>query len=152
MSYSTDDEVRNRLGPIGNRLPTWISLPAFRSTAYADVVDRLARVYPDGIPTFTGAGLTLVASAEAKLATAEILEALRVNLPDLGDAPDRLKSSAYAALDDGVVGYPVGSVDAGSPSTPGAVASPAPRVSSFTPLSAVEDPYAEARDDAFRFQ
>lgn len=151
MSYSTDDQVRNRLGPIGNRLPTWVDLPEFRATAYADVVDRLARVYPDRIPTFEGAGLTLVASAEAKLATAEILEALRVNLPDLGDAPERLKVSAYAALDDGVVGYPAGSSDAGG-STPGQVANPGPRVSSFTPLSAVADPYAEARDPDVRFQ
>ena len=61
-----------------------------------------AKVYPDGLPRFAGDGLTVVRYAEAKLAAAEVLDAIRVNLPDLGDAPDQLRASALGSLRDGV--------------------------------------------------
>lgn len=152
--FSTDEDVRNVLGTLRDRLPAWVDVREYRSIAHGLLIDRLAVPYSDGIPTFTGAGLTLVRLAEAKLAAAEILEALRVNLPDIGDAPDRLRSSAYVAVDNGVPGYPPGSsdVDDGDPDTPSVPANTGPRVSSFTPLSAVADPYAEARDPLGRFQ
>lgn len=149
--YSTDDDVRNSLGNVRDRLPTWVSIPTFRATAHATILDRLSRVYPDGIPTFGGAAGEVVRYAEAKLAAAEILEAIRVNLPDLGDAPDRLREDAFRAVDDGVVGYPAGSTDTGSPSSPGQTSTPGPRVSSFTPLSAFPDPYGLGREGA-RFE
>lgn len=151
MTYSLDGDVTNALGTIGNRLPSWVTVETFRNMANAEILDRLARVYPDGIPTFEGPALEVVKYAEAKLAAAEILEAIRVNLPDLGDAPDRLRTSAYDAIGDGVVGYPPGSADTGSTSTPGQTSTPGPRVSSFTPLSAFPDPYGLGRTGA-RFE
>jgi len=152
--YATDADVRNVLGQVGNRLPSWVVVSKYVAIAHATVVDRLAKVYPDGIPPFAGDAVDVVAFAEAKLAAAEILEAIRVNLPDLGDAPDRLRASAFSSMDDGVVGYPIGSVDVpgDGTTTPGTVSSPGPRLSSFTPLSAFPDPYEPARDPAARFQ
>lgn len=152
--FAADQDVRNVLGTVGNRLPAWIVIARYLSIAHATVVDRLARAYPNGIPTFEGDAADVVSFAEAKLAAAEILEAIRVNLPDLGDAPDRLRDSAFSSIDDGVVGYPIGSSDVpgGDPAAPAATSTPGPRVSSFTPLSAFPDPYEPARDPAIRFQ
>lgn len=144
MTYATDPDVVSMLGTIGNRLPSWVTVATFRDLANAELVDRLAAVYPHGIPTFTGTGLEAVRWAEAKLAAAEILDAVRVNLPDLGDAPDRLRASVDRTLDGGIVGYPPGSTDVEG-GTPGEIASPTPRVSSYTPLSAFPDPYDAAR-------
>lgn len=148
---STDQQVKDVLGPNGNRLPAWINVEAFRRMAGAEVVDQLANVYPNGLPTFAGAGLDAVTYAEAKLAAASILEAIRVNLPDLGDAPDRLRTSATLTLSGGVVGYPPGSetVDTGG-GVPQSAAK-GPRVSSFTPASAFPDPYAALRDAGVRY-
>jgi hypothetical protein len=147
--YSGDEDVRNALGNVRDRLPSWVVLEEFRELAHAMVLDRLAKVYPTQIPTFEGPGLVVVRFAEAKLAAAQILEAVRVNLPDLGEAPEQLRADAFAALDDGVIGYPVGSDSAvdddDDPSTPSIPVSSTPRVSSYTPLSAFPDPYAEAR-------
>lgn len=147
MTYSTDADVRNSLGNLRDRLPAWVTIEEFRDLANALVVDELARTYPDGIPAFAGPGLAIVRFAEAKLAAAQILEALRVSLPDLGEAPDRLREDAYRSLSDGVVGYPAGSTDVPStdPLAPVRSSTPGPRVSSFTPLSAFPDPYDEAR-------
>lgn len=151
-NYAADADVTNVLGTLGGRLPSWVVVGSYLSIAHAQVVDRLANVYPSGSPAFVGDGLTVVKYAEARIAAAEILEAIRVNLPDLGDAPDRLRAAAWASLDDGVVGYPPGSTDV--PDGDGGVvtASSGPRVSSFTPLSAFPDPYEAARDAGVRFQ
>lgn len=151
-TYATATDARNALGTLRDRLPSWVEVEAFVVMAHATVVDRLARPYPNGIPTFDGVGLHAVRYAEAKIAAAEILEAIRVNLPDLGDAPERMRAAAYETLDDGVVGFPPGSSDDPGTPTPGASTStPGPRVSSFTQLSAFPDPYGEARSDA-RFE
>lgn len=151
--YAAEADVRNVLGPLGTptRLPSWISLADVLALAHAQVVDRLGFVYPNGLPTFSDDAVDVVRYAEAKVAAAEVLERLRVNLPDLGDQPDRLLKSAWASLDDGVVGYPPGSSDTGG-TTPGTTSStPGPRSTSFTPLSAFDDPYAAARTSA-RFE
>jgi hypothetical protein len=148
--YANETQVTNLLGTLGNRLPAWVSIPSYLAIAHATVLDELANVYPGGIPVFEGPALDVVSWAEAKLATAEILDAIRVNLPtDAHDAADTLRASALAALSDGVVGYPAGSLDGvdvdTDPSTPGVVTTVGPRVSSFTSLSAFPDPYADAR-------
>ena len=142
--YASADDVRNVLGTIGNRLPAWVDLDVFLSAGHAEVVDRLAGVYPDGIPAFAGDGLTVVRWAEAKLTAADVLDAIRVQVDDLGDGPDRLRASAVAALSDGVVGYPPGSsgVDVDGTTVP---VSTSPRWSSYTPLSAFPDPYDAVR-------
>lgn len=153
MTYSADTDVVDQLGTLGTRLPGWVVVSTFRNIAHATITDRLGREYPDGIPLFSGASADVVRYAEAKLAAAEILEAIRVNLPDLGDAPDRLRASVEETLTGGIVGYPPGSaaVDVdGDPGTPGVAAVAGPRVSSFTPLSAFPDPYAPARLDPYR--
>lgn len=152
MTYADDQDVKNALGALRDRLPSWVIVTDFRNMAHAEIVDRLGGAYPDGIPTFAGPGLDVVRYAEAKLAAAEILEAIRVNLPDLGDAPDRLRTSAFSAVDRGVTGYPAGSTDTdpGGTGTP-TTSSSSPRVSSFTPLSAFPDPYEVGRYGA-RFE
>lgn len=144
MTFSTDTDVRNQLGAVASRLPTWVDLEANRAIANADVLDRLSRVYPNGIPAFTGPGADVVKFAEARLAAAETLEQIRVSLPDLGDTPDRLRTAAYDSLADGVVGYPPGSETIPDDPETGSTATttPGPRVSSFTPLSVFPDPYA----------
>lgn len=153
--YADVPDVRNVLGTIATRLPAWLDddkIGEFLSIAHAEILSRLWEVYPATIPTFTGPGADVLRYAEAKLAGAEILEALRVNLPDLGEAPDRLRESVERTLAGGVVGYPPGSVDVdddGDPDTPGVSSTPGPRVSSFTPLSAFPDPYAAARLDPY---
>lgn len=151
--YASDADVLNALGTLGkgDRLPDWVDVASFRGIAHADVLDRLSRIYPDGVPVFVGPGLDVVRYAEAKLAAAEILEAIRVNLPDLGEAPDRLRSSAYAPLSDGVPGYPPGSTTPGGEEDPRPV-NTGPRVSSFTGVSAFPDPYAAVRGYGGRFE
>jgi hypothetical protein len=153
--YSTDDDVTNVLGNIGNRLPEWVTVADWRTLAHAEAVDMLAKVYPRGIPAFAGDGLVVVRYAEAKLAAAAILEAIRVNLPDLGDAPDQLREDAVRILSDGVIGYPADSElvdDDDNPETPSVPVQQAPVMSSFTPLSAFPDPYEVGRVDGERFQ
>src|SRR5437868_1624123 len=108
-TYATADDARNALGSLRDRLPAWVDVETFVAQAHAEIVDRLSGPYPNGIPTFAGVGLHAVRYAEAKIAAAEILEAIRVNLPDLGDAPERMRAAAYETLDDGVVGFPPGS-------------------------------------------
>lgn len=150
--FSSDDDVRLLLGPIGNKLPAWVIVADFRGMAHAEVVDKLGEVYPSGIPAFDGNAATVVRWAEAKIAAAEILDSIRVNLTeDQAAAADGLREAADRVLANGVVGYPVGATpDDGS--TPGRVTVPGPRVSSFTPLSAFPDPYAEARDETVPYQ
>jgi hypothetical protein len=150
--YASDQDVADVLGTIASRLPTWVSVPRFRASAHALVVDRLAKVYPDAIPAFDGNGLGVVTLAEAKVAAAEILDAIRVNLPDLGEAPAELRKSAWESLDDGVVGYPIGSGgDSGSGGTGPTTTVAGPRVSSYTPASAFPDPYEAHRDTGIDF-
>lgn len=143
VPYATVDDVRNLLGQLGSRLPGWVDLDAFLGIAHATTVDVLAGVYPEGIPDFTGNALAVVRHAEARYAAADVLNALRVSVPEIGDTPDRLVGAADAALRDGVVGHPVGaSGDGGGTGTP---TGPGPLVSSFTPVSAFDDPYDPAR-------
>lgn len=142
--YASPDDVRDVLGSLRDRLPAWVDLDRFLGIAHAELIDRLSVTYPDGVPTFVGAGGEIVRYAEAKIAAAEVLEAIRVNLPDLGDGPARLRESAETTIRDGVAGYPAGV------STPGGDADPrpvntGPRASSFTPLSAFPDPYEAGR-------
>lgn len=149
MTFSTDEQVRNALGNLRDRLPAYVVLEEYREIAEPLVLERLSTAYPTKVPTFEGPAAKIVALAESRIAAALILEGLRVNLPDLGEAPDQLRADAYALLDGGVVGYPAGSDttvdDDGDPSTPSVPASTSPRVSSFTPLSAFPDPYEGAR-------
>lgn len=154
MTYSTDDAVKNLLGPIATKLPAWVIVTDYRTTAYAETLDVLAGVYGNAIPAFTGAGLAVVALAESRFAAAGILESIRVLTGDDTDAPARLRAEARSSLVDGVPGYPVGAAGTdtdGNPDTPDVYGTPSPRVSSFTPLSAFPDPYAAARDGS-RFQ
>lgn len=156
--YAAPADVTNVLGSIGSRLPAWVDVATFLSTAHAEVVDRLSRVYREEIPAFEGDAATIVRYVEARVAAAAILDAIRVNLPDLGDAPTELRASAYASIEDGVVGYPAdatvtpGVDDGAGGTTPAVVTVPGPRVSSFTPLSAFPDPYADARDPSVSWQ
>lgn len=143
-NYAVDANVNTILGNLAGRLPAGLSpISEFLGLAHATVIDELSEVYPNGIPAFAGEGLLAVKWAEAKLAAAEVLSAVRVNLPaQLVDAPSRLKAEALATLRDGIVGYPAGS--GGDPAHP--TAAPAPRVSSFTQASAFVDPYDSLRD------
>lgn len=154
MTYSTDDDVRNVLGSLRDRLPTWVDLPAFREVAYATTLEKLGQAYPAGIPTFDGAAADVVRFAEAKYAAAEILDALRVNLPaDSQDQPDRLRASADEALAGGVVGYLPAPADQLPPSpAEDPPVSRMPVASSWTPFSAFPDPYAPARGLGGRFE
>jgi hypothetical protein len=148
--YATAEDVRTILGPIGNRLPAWVNVTEFLGMAHAQLVDDLAKVYPDEIPTFAANGLSAVRWAEAKLAAAEILDAIRVTLGSDADdsAADSLRASARATISDGIVGYAPGAYDVeGTIET----ATARPLVSSETSLSAFPDPYEAAREDGVRF-
>lgn len=149
MTYATGADAVTLLGNIGQRLPTSIDPDQHVSVAHAEVVDRLGRVYPDGPPVFEGDGLLVVRWAEAKVAAASILDAVRVQFPDMvGELPGELRAAAWASLDDGVVGYPPGSADVPDGVPGGEVYTPAgPMVSSFTPASNFVDPYDALRDD-----
>lgn len=153
--FAADQDVRNVLGTIGNRLPAWVVISEFVDAAHATVLDRLSSTYPTSIPTFGGSGALVVRYAEAKLAAADILDAIRVNLPaETHDVPEQLRASALAVLSDGVVGYPAGSADVdtdGDPATPGTPGAAGPRVSSFTSASAFPDPYEALRGDGIRY-
>lgn len=142
MTYATDGNVNTILGSLAGRLPATLApVSEFLALAHTTVLDVLTDVYPAGVPEFASEGLLAVTWAEAKLAAAEILGAVRVNLPDLGDAPDRLRREAMATLSGGVVGYPAGS--GSDPDNPTVTAGP--RVSSFTQASAFPDPYEALR-------
>lgn len=149
--YAAAGDVETTLGNLAGRLPADLSpIETWLSLAHAEVVDVLSQVYPNGIPPFAAGsdGREAVRWAEAKIAAAEILEAVRINLTDLGDVPTRLRDSALRTLADGVVGYPPGSTttpDPDDPDGPGIVTSPRPRVSSYTPASAFPDPYESLR-------
>lgn len=146
-TYSTDDDVNQILGQLKNKLPGFVDLDLSRQMARAEIVDRLALTYPNGVPAFAGAGAEIVRWSEAKLAAADILDAIRINIDTVGDAPDRLRKQVDRALEGGIVGYPPGSttVDDGSGNPQAVVRSPL--VSSFTPVSAFPDPYADVRGD-----
>ena len=148
--YASTGDVETVLGNLKGRLPANLSpLADFLAMAHAETMDVLTRVYPAEVPAFAGDGLTAVRWAEAKIAAAEVLEAVRVNLPDLGDQPDRLRASAMRTLVDGVIGYPAGGIVVDTDGAGGSVTGivgPQPRVSSFTPASAWPDPYAPLRD------
>jgi hypothetical protein len=147
VTYSTDDDVENVLGQLKNKLPAFIDVDKARQMAYAELVDRLALTYSNGVPQFAGLGLESVRWAEAKLAAADILDAIRVNIDTVGDAPERLRAAVDRALEGGIVGYPPGSttVDDGEGNPTAVVRSPL--VSSFTPVSAFPDPYELVRGD-----
>lgn len=147
--YSSDPDVRLLLGKIGGRLPAEVDVATFRSIAHADVLDRLGDAYGGTVPTLNAGSDALEAArwAEAKVAAAEILETLRASLPDLGEAPEQLRTSAYATLSRGLPGLlPGGGTTTGPDGSPVAT-SPRPQVSSFTPVSLFEDPYDALRGD-----
>lgn len=150
-NYAAAGDVTNVLGPIGNRLPSWLDVEEFLTLGHAVTIDALAQVYPDKIPTFEGDALTLVKLVEAKLTAAEILDAVRVLLKDENDltAAESFRASAYASIANGVVGYRPGTEavdDDGDPLTPDVTnVAPGPRISSFTPMSAFPDPYDAIR-------
>lgn len=149
--YAADDDVRTALGKYGQRLPTDLDLAGVGAMAHAELLDALAAVYPNGLPTFADDALEVVRWAEAKLAAAEVLSLLRVNYADLGDAPELMRSDALGRVRDGVIGYPPGSTSSdGGTGAPVAV-SPGPRLTSFTPASAFPDPYDELRDAGIRY-
>lgn len=145
MTYASSGDVLTILGKIGPRLPIDVNVDALIGMAHAELVDRLAETYPSGIPTFEGDGLDAVRWAEAKLAAAEILEVVRVNLPEIGEAPDQLRASVDRTLSLGIVGYPPGSVDTPDGDGGSVPANAGPQVSSFTPASMFPDPYADLR-------
>lgn len=147
--YATEGDVVTILGPIGNRLPSWVDVVEFLGMAHAQMIDELAKVYPEEIPTFASNGLAAVRWAEAKLAAAEILDAIRVNLgDDESTTAAELRASAVATVSDGVAGYRYGTVAIeGTEET----ATARPLVSSETSLSAFPDPYEAAREDGVRF-
>lgn len=149
--YASEANVVTILGKLGPRLPAEIVVADHLAMAHATLTDRLARVYPRGLPEFADLGLDAVKWAEAKLAASTVLEAVRVSFPEMGNLPRQLRDDAFAAVDDGVVGYPPGSIDTPGSADTGTYA-PGPRVSSATPVSAFVDPYDALRDDpAFPF-
>lgn len=149
MTYASAPDVVKLLGSIGTRLPDWLNLEDYIDVAHGLTLDALSSSYPAKIPAFEGPGLEVVKWAEAKLAAAEALSAIRINLPESArEVPDEMRAEAYATLGRAVVGYPLDSeaVDVdGNPATPSVVVTTAPRISSFTPMSAFGDPYEAAR-------
>lgn len=147
--YASDDDVRHLLGTLRTRLPDWVVISEYLEVAHGLAVGVLAKVYPGGVPDFTGDAATVVRWAEAKIAAGEILSAIRVNLdPEAREVPDQMRAEAYETLGGPIVGFPVGGEevdDDGDPDTPGIIVNPSPRVSSFTPMSAFPDPYDAAR-------
>lgn len=149
--YASDADVRLALGKLGNRLPAEVNIAAFGSMAHADLLGKLADVYPAGLPDFTSSGdaVEAVRWAEARLAAAEILDVLRAAYPDVGETPSKLRESVASTLDGGIVGFPPGStaVDDGSGGSVVATSS-APLASSNAPSSLFIDPYEDLRDPA----
>lgn len=147
--YASTDDVTGPLGSLASRLPAWVDRAVYLGMAHAQVVEALGDTYPQEIPTFEGPGLDVVKYAEAKLAAAEILSAIRVNLPaDAQAVPEAMRAEALETLARPIVGYPVDEEvldDDGDPDTPGIIVSSSPRISSFTPMSAFPDPYEAAR-------
>lgn len=145
VTYCTDEDVDQILGMLKNKLPSFVDRDKARQMAHAELVDRLGMMYPK-LPLWAGAGLEAVRWAEAKLAGADILDSIRINLDTVGDAPERLRAAVERTLANGIVGYPPGSetVDDGDGNPVPVVRSPL--VSSYTPVSAFPDPYADVRD------
>lgn len=145
-TYCTDEDVKNVLGQLRNKLPSFVDLDLSRQMANAELRDRLAGYYPNALPAWAGAGFEIVRWCEAWLTAADVLDSIRINLDTVGDAPERLREKVARALDGGIVGYPPGSttVDDGDGNPQAVVRSPL--VSSFTPVSAFPDPYADVRD------
>lgn len=103
-------DVTSLLGALP--LPAGVSVDAHLTRAHAIAVGWLVGTYGEDVPTFTGAGLELVKTAEASLAAAGVLSALLVRQ----DAPDYTavqswRADAKATLTKVVPGYPVGAVD-----------------------------------------
>lgn len=149
MTYASTGDVTGPLGSMATRLPAWVVLETYLTIAHAQVVEVLGDTYPAELPDFAGPGLEVVKYAEAKLAAAEVLSAVRVNLPaDAQEVPDKMRAEALETLSRPIVGYPTDTEvvdDDGDPDTPGVVVSSSPRISSFTPMSAFEDPYDAVR-------
>lgn len=151
--YADDASVRQLLGPIGNKLPTWVDVEQQLGIAHATAVEALGKAYAGRIPTFAGDALVVLRWAEAKLAAAQILDAIRVLFPDQSTAADDLRAAAYRDLDGGLIGYPVGTgADLEADDDSVRLAGAGPRVSSFTPLSVFDDPYGPARDSRIDWQ
>jgi hypothetical protein len=144
-TYCTDEDVQQILGTLKNKLPSFVDLDKSRQMAHAELVDRLSLMYPK-MPIWAGAGLEALRWAEAKLTGADILDSIRINIDTVGDAPERLRAAVERTLEGGIVGYPPGSetVDDGDGNPVAVVRSPL--VSSYTPVSAFPDPYADVRD------
>ena len=139
--YAAPADALLTLGPVGTRtLPAGIDVDAHVAMAHAQVMERLAEVYPNGLPTFTGVGREVVRWAEARLAGASLLDALRAHLGgDTTATATDLRVSALATLEGTIPGYPAGS----GPTEPGATPRPSlPRHTSTMVGSIVADPYA----------
>lgn len=145
VTYAGADDARAALGPVGNRLPTWVDLDTRLRIAHAEVTDRLVDVYGHTLPTFTGDALEVLRWAEAKLAASDVLLLLRAMLTDSDSAvATELRASALATLAGGVPGFrPPGPTDSGGSPTPGpdGTVSAGPRVSNAHTMSVFEDPY-----------
>lgn len=142
--YATDPDIVAVLGKIGPRLPAEIAVATFGAIAHAETVDRLGEVYGDNVPAFTGNALEAVRWAEAKLAAAEILEALRASLPDVGETPVRLRQSAERTLSSTIPGAPAGGGTATDASGAAVAYGPTPLARNNAPGSLIVDPYSEA--------
>jgi hypothetical protein len=140
--YASVPDVVVVLGKIGPRIETagTVNLGSHLSIAHTEALDRLHVAYGRTLPVWAGDGLESVRWAEAKLAAAAVLDILRASLDTAAEIPERLRRSAWAVLDGGVPGYPVGDPPGG---TGGAVVvEGVPLHSSTMPLSNFADPYA----------
>jgi hypothetical protein len=137
--YADPDDVRLALGPLGGRLPVGFDVDRHLRRAHAEVLDELGTVYRAGVPTFTGDGAEAARFAEANVAAANILDALRAHLGDVSQLATDLRAAAARTVTGGVPGFPV---DAG-PTVPGTTSRPAvPQVSHVARVSVFGDPYA----------
>lgn len=150
-TYSSDNDVKALLGTLAQRLPEFVDIDIYRQMSRATITDKLALIYPDAIPVFSGVGLEAVKWIEARYAAADILDAIRVNVDSVGDAPERLRALADRAMEGGIVGYPPGSTTVDDGDGTQIPVSRNPRVSSFTPVSAFPDPYDAARGQGLEY-
>lgn len=145
-TYATEPDVRAVLGKLGARLPAEVDPATHLDMAHASIADRLRDVYgtgPDDVPDFADEGLEVVRWAEAKLAAANVMSTLLLSLPSADrEAVTMLRAEAYADLDRGIPGYPVGGVDPDGPGGPVGSYPPGPSVSSGVSGSSLfVDPY-----------
>lgn len=141
--YAEPSDVVAVLGKMGPRIEAaeTVSIPDQLAIAHTDVVDRLHSIYGRSLPEFSPVGRESVRWAVARLAAAAILDILRASMPsDVAEVPLRLRQSAWATIDGGVPGSPVGDAVPGPP--PGVTDTGLPLWSSRAPGSNFPDPYA----------